>query len=455
MNIVFATTCKGRVQHLERTLPANLRDNPGAKFVVLSYNDGPELANHLASNYAKESASGQLTVYSYFEPVPFRMAHAKNMAHRCAILEGADVIVNLDADNFTGPNFAEWIRQRLADAGPEAFIWPRMVKEGYGRLPKGISGRIGVTRTAFLLSGGYDEKYETHSPDDKDFDARLRRLGFERQEIPPRFLNAILHNDKMRFREYPEARKLIPHGEDFDIHPTNTVVNMGNVGCGTVYRNFCPQPIKIDPLPTRVWGIGMHKTATTSLHHAFGILGIKSAHWQTAPWAKRVWREVTQNGQSAALERFYAACDLPIPLIYQQLDKAYPGSKFVLTVRDEWKWLKSVANHWRHDSNPFRCQWDSDVFTHRVHNLLYGRKDFDATTMLERYRRHNDEVVDYFKSRTQDLLVMDMDLDCGRGWEPLCKFLKLPVPSVPYPHKLKTGAGKDAATEVDQDGSGI
>ncbi len=453
MNVVFAVTCKGRVQHLERTLPANLRDNPGAKFVVLDYNDTSGLSDYLRNNHAADIGEGRLAVYQYRDPVPFRMAHAKNMAHRCGMLEGGDVLVNLDADNFTGAAFAEYLKRKFQIDGPDMFMWSRMVKEGEGRLPKGISGRIAVTKEAFVLSGGYDEKYSTYSPDDKDFNARLGRMGYQGHEIAPRFLDAILHNDKMRFREYPAARNSVQHGEDFEIHPTATVVNGGNVGCGTVYRNFCPQAINIEPFPTRVWGIGMHKTATTSLHHAFGILGLKSAHWQTAPWAKRVWREVTQNGQSAALERFYAACDLPIPLIYRQLDRAYPGSKFVLTVRDEWKWLKSVANHWRHDSNPFRCQWDSDVFTHRVHNLLYGRKDFDATTMLERYRRHNNDVVDYFKWRSDDLFIMDMD--SGDGWRPLCNFLKLPVPNVPYPHKLKTGAGKESETEVDQDGSGI
>jgi hypothetical protein len=286
------------------------------------------------------------------------------------------------------------------------------------------------------LAGGYDEKYETHSPDDKDFHARIRRLGFESKEVEPRFLQAILHNDKMRFREYPHAKLAIPTGEDYDVHPENTVVNYGDIGCGTVYRNFCPEPIKIIPIPTRIFGIGMHKTGTTSLHHAFQILGLKSAHWQTAPWAKHVWREASQYGRSQTLEKFYCACDLPIPLVYQQLDKAYPGSKFILTVRDEWAWLKSVSKHWSHDHNQFRSQWDSDVFTHRCHNLLYGRRDFDATTMLERYRRHNAEVLEYFTGREADLCVMDMDK--GAAWPKLCSFLNAPIPNEPYPHKLKT-----------------
>jgi len=363
------------------------------------------------------------------------MAHAKNMAHRCAMLEGGDILVNVDADNYAGRGFDEWLVRQFQGSS-DIFAWPRMVKEGEGRLPKGISGRIGVSRTSFLLAGGYDEKYTTHSPDDKDFDARLRRLGIDRREIPPHFLQAILHNDKMRFKDYPHALTAAV-GEESAISPDATVVNGGNIGCGKVWRNFGPEPIEIKPLPCRIFGIGLHKTGTTSLHHAFQILGFKSAHWQTAPWAKTVWREATQNGKSAALEKFYCACDLPIALVYQQLDRAYPGSKFVLTVRDEWSWLTSVRKHWMPEFNQFRYLWDEDVFTHRLHNMLYGRKDFYPTTMLERYRRHNAEVIEYFKGREQDLLVMDMEK--GRhGWRELCGFLGLTVPNEPYPHMLKT-----------------
>lgn len=434
MTVAFVTTCKNRVQHLRETLPRNMAENPDAKFIVLDYNDQQGLPEILWKYCQDEIESGKLAVYSYRENVPFQMAHAKNMAHRCGMVEGANVLVNMDADNYAAPGFSEWLREHF-QSGEDIFAWPRMIKEGEGRLAKGISGRIGVTRTAFVLAGGYDEKYKTHSPDDKDFDARLRRLGFDRREIPSHFLNAILHNDKMRFREYPHA-KFAQVGEDSAISPDATVVNNGRIGCGTVFRNFGPEPIVIEPIPTRIFGIGMHKTGTTSLHHAFGILGLKSAHWQTAPWAKHVWREVTQNGRSPTLERFYCACDLPIPLIYQQLDRAYPGSKFILTIRDEWKWLKSVANHWNPERNPFRHQWDSDVFTHRVHNLLYGRRDFDPTTMLNRYRQHNAEVLEYFRGRENDLLVMD--IDAGHSWPELCRFLNVPVPNEPYPHMLKT-----------------
>jgi Sulfotransferase domain/N-terminal domain of galactosyltransferase len=439
--IAFCTTCKGRTQHLKMTLPKNLADNadyPNCRFIVLDYASPDDLRDYLASIRAMITVPDMLVVYSFPEAGSFRMAHAKNMAHRCGLLEGADILVNLDADNYTGHGFAEYIAQLYQKHGTDIYLWSRMVKEGQDRLGRGISGRIVVTCQAFLKTGGYDEKFHTWSPDDKDFNARLSRLGYSGYEIDPKFLNVVLHNDKMRFREYPHA-KTASDSDSFDLSTdTHVLANYGKFGCGTVYRNFSTQTIELKPLPTRIFGIGLHKTATTSLHKALTILGFDSAHWKTAHWAKHIWREMTTQGRSLTLEKHYALSDLPIPLLYKQLDGVYGGSKFILTVRDEIKWLRSVRNHWDPRHNRFRSAWDSDPFTHQVHRLLYGQKNFDVEVFRARYRRHNSEVQAYFKHRPQDLLVMNMDDDSSSKWWSLCNFLGCEVPNVPYPMEFAT-----------------
>ncbi len=145
-----------------------------------------------------------------------------------------------------------------------------------------------------------------------------------------------------------------------------------------------------------------------------------------------------QEGQSATLERHYAFSDLPFPLLYKELDAAYPGSKFVLTIRPEDAWLKSVRDHWDPAINPWRSQWDDAPFTHKLHHILYGQKTFNAEVFLSRYRRHNAEVLEYFRDRPKDLLVVDVAK--GMQWGALCAFLDRPVPSAPFPHKLRTSA---------------
>jgi hypothetical protein len=438
MMIAFCTTCKGRVEHLERTLPKNLGDNVQSrnlKFIVLAYGDNEPRRYLGHPDFGNLIDGGRLVLYEFPEGETFRMAHAKNMAHRCGMLEGADILVNVDADNFTGPGFASYVANQF-QKHKYSFLWSRMIRSGPDRLPRGISGRIAVTKDAFLKAGGYDEQFQAWSPDDKDFNLRLRRLGYQGIEIENQYLNAILHNDKMRFREW--GKDACTQQEDSFaavVDSETTVVNAGRVGCGTVYRNFDPNPIALEPVPTRIFGIGMHKTATTSLHHALHILGYESAHWMSAHWAKAIWEEMQAWGRSPTLERHYAITDLPMPLLYKELDKAYPGSKFILTIRDEEKWIESVENHWDRTKNQFRDSWDTDPFSHRVHKLLYGQKQFNREVMLERYRRHNREVIEYFAGRPFDLLVTE-----EQGWGKLCRFLKQPIPTVPYPLKNGTAS---------------
>jgi hypothetical protein len=222
----------------------------------------------------------------------------------------------------------------------------------------------------------------------------------------------------------------VPYTFDLPGREHIRIANAGNFGCGVVYKNFGREPIELLLIPTRIFGIGMQKTATTSLHGALLELGYDSAHWKSAHWAKAIWVEMKSGGSSPTLERSYALCDLPIPILFRELDAAYPGSKFILTLRDEEDWIKSVRTHWS-DKNPFRGQWDTDPFTHRIHLETYGRRKFDEQVMLERYRRHNAEVREYFKARPRDLLVMDMSK--GAGWYELCGFLRKPLPTGPYP----------------------
>ena len=110
------------------------------------------------------------------------------------------------------------------------------------------------------------------------------------------------------------------------------------------------------------------------------------------------------------LERYYAASDMPIPLLYKKLDKAYPGSKFILTIRDEEKWLKSVERLWDAEYNPTRWQWDVWPISNRLHKALYGRTDFDAETMLADVSTAQCRGAGVFQvSRPDDLLVMNME----------------------------------------------
>jgi GT2 family glycosyltransferase len=478
--VAFCTTCKGRVHHLRQTLPQNLADHAGdpyVKFVILDYGSQDDLLAWILSDERFEAAiqERRLIVASHPRIGPFQMAHAKNMAHRIALDERADLLVNLDADNFTGPYFASHIRRLFAE-NPHIFLWGCMIQpcklhvdadpfiahgEGECVLPRrhagpcttalymlhqlydenerpltrGITGRIAVSRTAFLQTGGYDEKYANWGPDDQDMVARLKLLGYEGLPVPNRFLGCIHHGPKLRFKEYPHADPGdAAYYDPAPIERTTAVANFGQVGCGWI-QEYLPGWEQfhsvINAMPTRIFGIGMHKTGTLSLAGALNLLGLDCEHWPTPRWARNVWEEMRDCGKSLTLERHYAATDFPIAMLFRELDQAYPGSKFILTVRDEVDWLRSVRNHWNPAINPWRKEWDSDCFTHRMHQIVYGSKAFDPLNFLKRYRGHNAAVLDYFKDRPGDLLVMDMD--AGDPWRALCSFLGTPIPSTSYP----------------------
>lgn len=430
MKIAFCTTCRNRLGHLSRTLPRNLWDNADyrdAMFVVVDYGDARGVRAHLEAIHSPAIHDRKLITYRVDDVERFNMAHAKNVAHRCAIMEGADVLVNMDADNWTMSGFARWLERTITRRPELEFMWTRMIK---GVLPRGVSGRIVVTKNAFLKVGGYDERFADWARDDKDFCARLGRLGCQSREIDHRFLNCIKHTDGLRFQEYPHARDLAERYDLTSVEGDDVIVNGGRVGLATVYRNGAPEPIEIKPIPTRIFGIGLHKTATLSLHTALSKLGFDSAHWTSPSWSRSIWDEMLRDGKSPTLERHYALSDLPISILYKELDRAYPGSKFILTTRDADKWVDSARRHWT-AANEWRHTWDGDGFTHFIHWMIYGRTSFDEPTFRARYRRHNAAVRAYFANRPNDLLEMKMDE--GAGWAQLCGFLGCPVPAEAYP----------------------
>jgi hypothetical protein len=119
-----------------------------------------------------------------------------------------------------------------------------------------------------------------------------------------------------------------------------------------------------------------------------------------------------------------AVQDVPWAALFKELDERYPGSRFILTEREESNWLKSARRHF------------GDAYVH-LHEWLYGRGVLQGNEelYLERFRQHNQEVRDYFRDREDDLLIMN--LQNGDGWQELCKFLDHDVPNRPFPHANK------------------
>ena len=191
----------------------------------------------------------------------------------------------------------------------------------------------------------------------------------------------------------------------------------------------------------KIFCVGFQKTGTKSMGDALAALGYRVVGCKGAndPRIAETAYELVER----LVPKYDAFQDNPWAILYQHLDKQYPGSKFIMTVREPESWLKSAVYTFGNSSTPMR-EW------------IYGYGDpiGHEDVYLERYLRHNNEVMQYFSNRTREEFLV-MDLAKGDGWSELCAFLGTEVREGPFHHrnssaekaKLKSKA-KRAARKV-------
>ena len=172
----------------------------------------------------------------------------------------------------------------------------------------------------------------------------------------------------------------------------------------------------------RVFCIGWHKTGTSTLGLALIELGYKvlGCRLDTVEDLKAGRLDAVL----AIADDFDALQDVPWAFLFKELDQRYPGSRFILTDRDEAAWLRSARGH-----------FGSGHYS--MHEVMYGEGCLEGNEQLylERFRAHNAAVREYFRTRPGDLL--EMNLSAGDGWEKLCGFLNRPNPRRAFPHANK------------------
>lgn len=187
----------------------------------------------------------------------------------------------------------------------------------------------------------------------------------------------------------------------------------------------------------KVFGIGFHKTGTTSLAKALRILGYNTIHGdpsQSPPFGDSGITLIKQiesgNFQLPTLDKYEAFTDNPYFTIWKELYEKYPGGKYILTVRDERKWIKSCIRFFK----------DREVLPMR--KWMFGEYGDPSSSQkarqawLDRYRDHNQQIIDKFKDCPSNFLIMD--ISNGDGWNELCNFLEKPMPDVPFPYENVT-----------------
>jgi hypothetical protein len=191
-------------------------------------------------------------------------------------------------------------------------------------------------------------------------------------------------------------------------------------------------------------GAGFGRTGTSSLQVALEELGLNKCYHMREVFAHPehflFWLAATEHrpvNWDRLFAGYQATVDWPGCTFYQELMAYYPDAKVLLSVRDPEKWYDSAYNtiysshkpslaNWLFKWNPLtRKRWR--VIDSIWKDTFQGRFE-DRAFAIEVFKQHNAEVQRVVPA--ERLLVYDVK----QGWEPLCRFLNVPVPDKPFPH---------------------
>lgn len=170
--------------------------------------------------------------------------------------------------------------------------------------------------------------------------------------------------------------------------------------------------------------IGRNKTGTTSLKFAFKRLGYSVGNQRIAEilcdkyYFEDKFEPIIKYCRTAEVFQ-----DVPFsyPKTYRYLDDYYPNSKFILTIRDSpEQWYNSLV---KFHSKKFGKNGNVPT-VEDLKNAVYIRKGFLYNTvkvhgtpdedpynkeiMMNHYKEYNESVINYFKDRLKDLLVINL-----------------------------------------------
>jgi len=193
---------------------------------------------------------------------------------------------------------------------------------------------------------------------------------------------------------------------------------------------------------------GLGRNATFSMKFALEHLGFGPCHHMSEVFAdgrKQVplWIEASQGNPDwdAIFANFRSSSDYPSATYWRELAEFYPEAKVVLTTRDPDSWFQSVNetifSPRMMDSlkgSPAEVMMNGVIFNHFDGDIT------DRAFMTDWYVKRNQEVVDTLPA--ERLLQFHPKM----GWQPLCDFLGVDVPDVPFPRvnsRDELGAASD------------
>lgn len=181
---------------------------------------------------------------------------------------------------------------------------------------------------------------------------------------------------------------------------------------------------------TKIFGIGMCRTGTTSLASALTALG-----FHTLDWVNPLTRELMCEDD---FHLFDAFTDAPACASFEKLYFMFPNSKFIYTVRPLESWKKSMENLFSrvYGHSRFEDLRVAMAQTERVHygadfSNIYLSLYFNHKNYEEAYAIYDQRVRRFFQDKPEDRFL-EFDVFAGR-WDELCSFTGRAKPASPFP----------------------
>ncbi|MCB9103908.1 MAG: hypothetical protein H6633_06640 [Anaerolineales bacterium] len=181
----------------------------------------------------------------------------------------------------------------------------------------------------------------------------------------------------------------------------------------------------------KIFCIGLSKTGTSSLNDALEILGYRAVHFPFMSYRKgRLVLNPTHVAENDAFS------DTPVANCFEYLDRTYPNSKFIYTVRDKQSWLRSCEKHYRLKPQKLALIYQHFKWVH-LQLSLYRTLNFEPRQFSRAYERHDAKIREHFGNSNRLLVLNIID---GQGWDKLCPFLGKAILEKPFPRSNVTAA---------------
>ena len=196
-------------------------------------------------------------------------------------------------------------------------------------------------------------------------------------------------------------------------------------------------------MPLSVIGSGFGRTGTRSLKDALELLGFAPCHHMEEvfqqPQQVPYWQAVAAGRPvdwHAAFDGYGSQVDWPGSHVWRELAAAFPRARVIHSVRPEEAWWSSFSQTigkymtiYRTIPLPPHARALSDAVLELVGNQTFGGRFTDRAAALTAYRLRTQQVREALSP--ERLLVFDV----AEGWAPLCRFLQVPVPDMPFPNR--------------------